>query len=43
MDLLIIFFAFIAMALIASHRGITTTDGMDSAEWEHRQQWYGFH
>jgi hypothetical protein len=43
MDVIIIVIALVALALAAPRWGITTTDGVDSTEWERRQRWYGFH
>ena len=43
MDIIIILIALIALALTALRWGVNSTDGINSAEWEHRQYWYGFH
>jgi hypothetical protein len=42
-DIILILIALIVLALAASRWGITTTDGIDSPEWERRRYWYGFH
>ncbi len=43
MDIMIILVAYIALALAAPRWGVDSTDGINSAEWERRQRWYGFH
>ena len=43
MDVIIILFALIALALAALRWGVNSTDGISSTEWERRQRWYGFH
>jgi hypothetical protein len=43
MDIFIILIAHIALALAALRWGVTSTDGINSPEWERRQSWYGFH
>jgi hypothetical protein len=35
--------ALIILALGASRYGATSSDGIDSPEWQRRQHWYGFH
>jgi hypothetical protein len=42
MDIIIILFALIALALSAFRWGVNSTDDINSTEWEHRQRWYGF-
>ena len=42
MDIIIILVAQIALALAALRWGVTSTDGINSMEWERRQRWYGF-
>ncbi len=43
MDIVMILVAQIALALAALCWGVNSTDGVNSAEWERRQRWYGFH
>ena len=44
MDIIIILIAFVALALAALRWGANGADGINSAEWERRQRWYGgFH
>jgi hypothetical protein len=43
MDVIIILIALIAFALAALRWGVNSTDGINSPEWERRQNWYGFH
>jgi hypothetical protein len=43
MDVIIILIAFSTLALATLRWGVTSTDGINSSEWEHRQRWYGFH
>ena len=43
MDVIIILFALIALALAALRWGVNSTDGINSPEWERRHRWYGFH
>ena len=33
----------VALDLAAFHWGFNSSDGVDSPEWDRRQQWYGFH
>jgi hypothetical protein len=33
----------VVLDLAALRYGCTSADGVDSPEWERRQQWYGFH
>jgi len=33
----------VALDLAASRWGFDSSDGVDSSEWDRRQQWYGFH
>ena len=35
--------ALIILALGALRKGANSSDGVDSPEWQQRQQWYGFH
>jgi hypothetical protein len=42
MDILIFLIVLVVLALAASRWGITTTDDVDSTEWERRRRWYGF-
>ena len=42
MDIIIILFALIALALSTFRWGVDSTDDVNSAEWERRQRWYGF-
>lgn len=43
LTLLFLFLALIVLALGALRRGSNSSDGVNSAEWERRQHWYGFH
>ena len=43
MNIMYILVANIALALAALRWGVDSTDGINSAEWERRQRWYGFH
>jgi hypothetical protein len=38
-----LFVALIALDLVALRWGFDSSDGVNSPEWERRQQWYGFH
>ena len=40
---LFLLLALIMLALAARRWGANSSDGVDSAEWQRRQQWYGFH
>ena len=40
MDIFIILIAHIALALAALRWGVSSTDGINSPEWERRQRWY---
>jgi hypothetical protein len=42
MDIILIMFALITLALAALRWGFNSTDGINSTEWERRQRWYGF-
>jgi len=35
--------ALMVLALGALRWGASSSDGLDSAQWRRRQQWYGFH
>jgi len=35
--------ALMVLALGALRWGASSSDGIDSAQWRRRQQWYGFH
>jgi hypothetical protein len=41
--LIFILLALIILALGALRKGANSSDGVDSPEWQQRQQWYGFH
>ena len=41
--LLVILVALIALGLAALRWGFDSSDGVNSAEWERRQKWFGFH
>ena len=43
MDVIIILIAQIALALAALRWGVNSTDGINSIQWERRQNWYGIH
>ena len=43
MDILIILISHIVLALAALRWGVSSTDGINSSEWERRQRWYSFH
>lgn len=43
MDVIIIVVAFVALALAAPRWGVSSTDDINSPEWERRQRSYGFH
>lgn len=42
MDIVMIMFALITLALAALRWGVNSIDGINSPEWERRQRWYGF-
>ena len=41
--MLTLFFLFVALDLAALRWGFNSSDGVNSAEWERRQRWFGFH
>ena len=41
--LLVLFVLVVLLDLGALRWGASSTDGLDSLEWERRQSWYGFH
>ncbi|HKF36042.1 MAG TPA: hypothetical protein VKB35_04015 [Ktedonobacteraceae bacterium] len=41
--LVILLMALIVLALGALRWGTSSSDGVDSPEWQRRQHWYGFH
>jgi hypothetical protein len=43
MDITLIIFMLIVLAIAANRWGINSIDGPYSPEWERRQRWYGFH
>jgi hypothetical protein len=43
MELMLFVLALILLALTALHRGADSRDGIDSPQWQRRQQWDGFH
>jgi len=40
---LFLLLALILLTLAAHRWGADSSDGVNSAEWQRRQQWYGFH
>jgi len=38
-----ILLALIILAVAAFRKGANSSDGVESLEWQRRQQWYGFH
>jgi hypothetical protein len=43
MEMVIFIIMLIVGDLIALRWGVTSSDPIDSPEWERRQRWYGFH
>ena len=43
LTLLFLFLALLVLALGALRWGANSSDGVESAEWQRRQHWYGFH
>jgi hypothetical protein len=41
--LVFLLMALIFLTLSALRWGASSSDGVDSAEWQRRQHWYGFH
>lgn len=41
--LFFILLALVILALVALNKGANSSDGVNSAEWQRRQDWYGFH
>ena len=41
--LFFILLALVILALAANRKGASTSDGIDSVEWQRRQEWAGFH
>jgi hypothetical protein len=43
LTLYLLFIALIALGIVASRWGATSADGINSPEWQRRQDWPGFH
>jgi len=43
MEFLVFFTALALLGMAAMRWGVNSIDAPDSAEWERRQRWYGFH
>ena len=43
MEFLVLLIALVLLDLAAMHWGVFSIDEPNSAEWERRQRWYGFH
>jgi hypothetical protein len=43
MVILFLLMAFVVLAIAVCRWGAYSADGINSAEWERRQQWFGFH
>jgi len=43
LTLVFLFLALLVLALGAPRWGAPSSDGVESAEWQRRQQWDGFH
>ena len=43
LPLFVLFLVLLVLVLGALRWGATSSDGVDSPEWQRRQQWYGFH
>jgi hypothetical protein len=41
--LFFILLALVILALAALRKGADSSDGVNSGEWQHRQEWAGFH
>ncbi len=41
--ILLVFIAFILLAIASLLWGVDSRDGIDSPEWRRRQEWRGFH
>jgi hypothetical protein len=41
--ILLVFIAFILLAIASLLWGVDSCDGINSPEWRHRQEWRGFH
>ena len=41
--LFMLMLALVVLSIAASRWGATSSDGVNSSEWERRQQWFGFH
>jgi hypothetical protein len=43
LPLFVLFLVLLVLVLGALRWGANSSDGVDSPEWQRRQQWYGFH
>lgn len=43
MEFLMLLIALVLLDLAATRWGVFSIEGPNSAEWERRQRWYGFH
>ena len=43
MVILFLLMAFVILAIAVHRWGVTSSDGVNSFEWERRQGWFGFH